>query len=147
MTETQGEGKGEEEKEEGESRSVSRVPLRPYTGVGSLSLIQGIFPSQGSNSDLPHCRKMLYQLSYQGSPMETLYFTLEGNKSELREGGEFLILNISSCIQRDLKKRFVFFEWKQMFPRRRDKHLWVCHLRVGVTGFGERDTVSFFLAH
>ena len=36
--------------------------------VGSLSLLQGIFPTQGSNPDLPHCRWILYQLSHQGSP-------------------------------------------------------------------------------
>ena len=34
------------------------------TGVGSLSLLQGIFPAQGSNPGLPHCRRILYQLSY-----------------------------------------------------------------------------------
>ena len=38
------------------------------TGVGSLSLLQGIFPTQGSNSGLPHCRQILYQLSHKGSP-------------------------------------------------------------------------------
>ena len=38
------------------------------TGVGSLSLLQGIFPTQGSNPGLLHCRWILYQLSYQGSP-------------------------------------------------------------------------------
>ena len=38
------------------------------TGVGSLSLLQGIFPTQGSNPGLPHCRQTLYQLSHQGSP-------------------------------------------------------------------------------
>ena len=38
------------------------------TGVGSLSLLQGIFPTQGSNLGLPHCRQILYQLSHQGSP-------------------------------------------------------------------------------
>ena len=38
------------------------------TGVGSLSLLQGIFPTQGSNPGLPHCRRTLYQLSHQGSP-------------------------------------------------------------------------------
>ena len=38
------------------------------TGVGSLSLFQGIFPTQKSNQDLLHCRWFLYQLSYQGSP-------------------------------------------------------------------------------
>ena len=38
------------------------------TGVGSLSLFQGIFPTQGSNPGLPHCRWILYQLSHKGSP-------------------------------------------------------------------------------
>ena len=36
------------------------------TGVGSLSLLQGIFPTQGLNWGLLHCRWILYQLSYQG---------------------------------------------------------------------------------
>ena len=39
------------------------------TGVGSLSLLQGIFPTQGSNPGLPHCRQILYQLSHKGSPL------------------------------------------------------------------------------
>ena len=38
------------------------------TGVGSLSLLQGIFPTQGLNPGLPHCRWILYQLSPKGSP-------------------------------------------------------------------------------
>ena len=38
------------------------------TGVGSLSLLQEIFPSQGSNPGLLHCRWILYQLSHKGSP-------------------------------------------------------------------------------
>ena len=38
------------------------------TGVGSLSLHQGIFLTQESNWGLLHCRWILYQLSYQGSP-------------------------------------------------------------------------------
>ena len=38
------------------------------TGVGSLSLLQGIFPTQGSNPGLPHGRQVLYQLSHRGSP-------------------------------------------------------------------------------
>ena len=37
------------------------------TGVGSLPLLQGISPTQGSNPGLPHCRWILYQLSHQGS--------------------------------------------------------------------------------
>ena len=38
------------------------------TGVGSLSLLQGIFPTQESNQGLLHCRWILYKLSYEGSP-------------------------------------------------------------------------------
>ena len=38
------------------------------TGVGSLSILQGIFPTQGLNPDLLHCRQILYQLSHKGSP-------------------------------------------------------------------------------
>ena len=38
------------------------------TGVGSLSLLQRTFPTQGSNPGLPHCRQILYQLSHKGSP-------------------------------------------------------------------------------
>ena len=38
------------------------------TGVGSLSLLQQIFPTQELNWGLLHCRQILYQLRYQGSP-------------------------------------------------------------------------------
>ena len=38
------------------------------TGVGSLSLLQEIFPTQGWNLGLPHYRWILYQLSHKGSP-------------------------------------------------------------------------------
>ena len=38
------------------------------TGVGSLSFLQGIFPTQRSNPGLLHCRRILYQLSHKGSP-------------------------------------------------------------------------------
>ena len=38
------------------------------TGVGCHALLQGIFPTQGSNPSLLHCRQILYQLSHQGSP-------------------------------------------------------------------------------
>ena len=38
------------------------------TGVGSLSLLQRIFPTQESNWCLLHCRQIFYQLNYQGNP-------------------------------------------------------------------------------
>ena len=63
-----------------ESHSVMSDSLRPHglynpwnspgqnTGVGSLSLLQGIFPAQGLNPGLWHCGQILYQLNYKGSP-------------------------------------------------------------------------------
>ena len=63
-----------------EGHSVMSDSLRPHglyspwnslgqnTGVGSLSLLQGISPTQGSNPGIPHCRWILYQLSHKGSP-------------------------------------------------------------------------------
>ena len=41
---------------------------RSNTAVGSLSLLQRISPTQGSNPGIPHCRWILYQLNYQRSP-------------------------------------------------------------------------------
>ena len=38
-------------------------------GVGGHSLLQGIFPTQGSNPGLPHFRQILYHLSHQGNPI------------------------------------------------------------------------------
>ena len=38
------------------------------TGVGCHVFLQGIFPTQGLNPGLPHCRQILYPLSHQGSP-------------------------------------------------------------------------------
>ena len=66
---------------ESESRSVVSDSFRPHglyslwnslgqnILVGSLSLLQGIFPTQESNWGLLHCGRILYQLSYQGSPI------------------------------------------------------------------------------
>ena len=58
------------------------------TGVGSHSLLQGIFPTQGSNPGLPHCGWILYQLSYQG--------TLKHVKQQIIFSSRFLPIS-SSC--------------------------------------------------
>ena len=42
-------------------------------GVGSHSLLQGIFPTQRPNPGLLHCRQTLYHLSHQGSPYKCYY--------------------------------------------------------------------------
>ena len=60
------------------------------TGVGNLSLLQGIFPTLGSNPGLLHCRQIFYQLSHKGSPQATVYFwkwTTADEKFLLKNGG------------------------------------------------------------
>ena len=69
--------------------SLSRVSLWPHglynawnspgqnTGVGSLSLLHGIFLTQESNQGLLHCTWILYQLRYQGSPS---FFHIKSSK-------------------------------------------------------------------
>ena len=46
------------------------------TGVDSLSLLQGIFPTQRSNSGLLHCRWILYQVSYEGNRPQNWPFSV-----------------------------------------------------------------------
>ena len=81
------------------SRSVVSDSLRPHglqptrllcpwdfpgnsTGVDCHFLLHGIFPNQGSNPSLPHCRQTFYHLSHQGSSIQViLYSTLSLNIS------------------------------------------------------------------
>ena len=81
-----------------ESRSVmsdSLWPHGPYspwnspgqnTGVYSLSLLQGIFPTQGLNPGPLHCRWILYQLSHKGSPriLEWVVYPFSSGSSQPR---------------------------------------------------------------
>jgi len=57
------------------------------TGVGSLSLLQGIFPNQGLNPGLPHCRWILYELSHKGSPriLERVAYPFSKGSSQTRD--------------------------------------------------------------
>ena len=69
-----------------ESHSVVSNSLQPHglyipwnspgqnTGVGSLFLLQEIFPTQGSNPSLPHCKQILYQLSHQTHRKPYIFF-------------------------------------------------------------------------
>ena len=58
------------------------------TWVGSLSLLQGIFPTQGSNPGLLHCRWILSQLSHQRSPriLEWVAYLFSSRSSQPRNG-------------------------------------------------------------
>ena len=60
------------------------------TGVGSLSLLQGIFPTQASNSGLPLCRRIVYQLDHKGSPriLEWVAYPFSSRSSQARNQTE-----------------------------------------------------------
>ena len=53
---------------------------------GLHALLQGIFPTQGSNPGFPHCRWILYHLSHQGSPriLECVVYPFSRGSSRLR---------------------------------------------------------------
>jgi len=65
------------------------------TGVGCHFLLQGMFPTQGSNPGLLHCRQSLYCLSHQGSPVQAS--TLQKTESL----GFLSLRNIHTSIQYD----------------------------------------------
>ena len=92
-----------------ESHSVTSKSLRPYglyspwnspgqnTGAGNVSLLQGIFATQGLNPGLLNCRQILYQLSHKGSPRildwVAYRFSSESSRTRSRTG--------VSCMQVD----------------------------------------------
>jgi len=78
------------------------------TGVGCHFLFQRIFPTQGSNPGLPHCRQTLYRLSRQGSSSLTtknMHSTAHG--SGCRDPFRFLNQFSSSCLVLALLCRWV----------------------------------------
>ena len=67
--------------------SVHGDSLGKNSGLGCHALLQGIFPTQGLNPGLPHCRQIFYCLSYQGS----------------RQINEFIIVNcLEKCLTQEV---------------------------------------------
>ena len=81
----------------------SSTTVQKNTGVGSLPLLQGIFPTQGLNPGLPHDRWILYQLSHKGSPssMHSVIFTKFTELRNLPHNG--------------VPERFLKYEFLEMF--------------------------------
>ena len=65
------------------------------TGVGCHFLLQGIFPTQGSNPGLLHCRQTLYHLSHQGSSQK------KGNMKKKNTLVQFKIFYLCNTFQHD----------------------------------------------
>ena len=76
--------------------SVHRDSLGENTGVGCHALLQGIFPTQGWNPGLLHCRWILYQLSHKGIPFshKSLFNPHHTHKKESHKVGSERLNNV-----------------------------------------------------
>ena len=114
------------------SNNCIKPPGKPKnTGMDSLFLLQRIFPTQESTRGLLHCRRILYQLSYEGSPYQgsvpiiiCLYF---GFKTVISYKKWISVLKIV------FKFRKIVHIWTKIYtysPPRPEKHysLWSCAL-------------------
>ena len=74
------------------------------TGVGSYSLLQGIFPTQESNLSLLNCRQMLYCLSLQGSPI-LCDFSLHISRFHTENQGHSLLKDLKTKKRKKERKK------------------------------------------
>ena len=72
--------------------------LGQNTRVGCHALLQKIFPTQGSNPGLPHCRQIFYRLNHQGSPriLEWVFYPFSRGSSRPRNQTRSLALQADS---------------------------------------------------
>ena len=117
--------------------------LDKNTGVSSHSLLQGIFPTQGLNwSPLP-CRRILYQMSYQGSPIWLMSWWKYGN---------FYRQAWTSVMWRDTGRRWPF-ETQGQRPKTNASYPvlrrnWPCwHPDIGLLASKLWDNKCCFLGH
>ena len=78
---------------------LTKPPRKPQnTGMGSLFLLQGIFPTQELNQGLRHCRWVLHQLSYRGSAQACIFlFKCQQGTSQC---GSYISPFILFCVSR-----------------------------------------------
>ena len=81
------------------------------TGVGSYSLLQGIFPTQGSNPGLPRCRQILYHLSHSGSPsiLEWVTYPFSRGSSRPRTQTEVSHMISQYTLHQDIEYSFLCY--------------------------------------
>ena len=81
------------------------------TGVGCHALLQGLFPNQGLDPSLPHCRWILYHLSHQESPRKQHFFFFK------LDHGFFVFTKIIQSFSTSLRVKTRKSEFSQCFPR------------------------------
>ena len=108
------------------------LPGKPKnTGVGSPFLLQGTFLTQGLNLGLPHCRQILYHLSYQGSPkgygglFKGFDFILRRVGSHLKQEGQTGELSRMEA-EGERRPEVVLEQFKQCVHRHEGHEIQVC---------------------
>ena len=99
-------------------------------GMGCHFLLQGIFPTQGSNPGLLHCRRILYQMSHKGSPRTwewvAPFFSGSSRPRNWTRVSHILGEFFTNRAMKDTNSwsllKFMFIEWV-MLPN----HLTLCH--------------------
>ena len=105
---------------------LSEPPGKPKnTGVGSLSLLQGNFPTQESNWGLLHCRWILYQLSYQESPTFNVHMVKLSKDKNWGSQNEHFI-GFTQIVKSGTTKPTLNFEhwWKEQWGHANDNSHW-----------------------
>ena len=121
------------------------------TGVDCQALLQGIFPIQGSNPGLPHCRQVLNLLSHQGSPL--LYENVQ-SKISVAQSCPTLWDSMDSSIHGIFQARVL--EWVAISfsrgsfqprdpPKKQQNYCWVTAVSVGSTTTSGENTACLLL--
>ena len=106
------------------------------TEVGSLSLLQGIFPTQGSNPGLPHCRLILYHLGHKGSPriLEWVYpIPCPSGYSWPRNWTGSPALQTDSLANRAIREAHKLVVMNKSIRSLQLKNMWIMHFEFNVT--------------
>ena len=101
------------------------------TGVDSLSLLQGIFPTQGSNPGLLHCRWILYQMSHKGSPRILVWVAYPFSSGSFRPRNQTRV----SCIAGGFFTTWAIREALVEYYPAIKKYLAICNNVDGPGGF------------
>ena len=92
------------------------------TGVGCHFLLQGIFPTQGSNPGLPHYRQTLYLPSHQGSPLTTWLGLFTSFPKPSSEGCRYRHLFYRQFLQTSPRQVLTLDLWVQEWRRQVCSH-------------------------
>ena len=116
------------------------------TGVGSLSLLQGISPTQGSNPGLPRCRQILYPLSHKGKrkKKKNTFLNNPGSKSEINTKATQFLPEVMEHAKVVYRVRCIYlmalFLIKNKYNRCRWHHLELEQLHEGFIDHGHGQT-------